>query len=223
MFDLPFTQQEFLGVFSIYNQAIWPAQIIAYLLGTVAVGMAIWSGRFTGKIVIGTLAAFWVWTGGAYHIAFFSTINSAAYLFGALFILEGMLLGWAGLRQKRLTFRFRFDSYGLTGALLVAYAMIIYPLIGYQLGHGYPQSPMFGVAPCPMVIFTFGLLLWADNKLSGWLLIIPGLWSLIGFTAALKLGMLEDTGLLAAGILGIAMVWYRNKTLSLNHLSMARK
>ena len=34
---LPFTQQQFLAVFSDYNEAIWPSQILAYLLGGAAV------------------------------------------------------------------------------------------------------------------------------------------------------------------------------------------
>jgi len=221
MFNLPFSQREFLELFSTYNQAIWPAQIIAYMLGAIVVGMALWPGRLTSKTIVAILAAFWIWTGGAYHIAYFGTINSAAYLFGALFIVEGILLIWAGFRQDRLKFQFNFNTYGVTGALMIAYAMIIYPIIGYELGHGYPSAPMFGVAPCPMVIFTFGILLWAAPRVPGWLLVIPGLWSIIGFTAATKLGMLEDTGLLVAGILGITMLRLKAKSETLNHMKVS--
>ncbi len=34
---LPFTLEQFLNVFATYNKAIWPAQILAYVLGAVAV------------------------------------------------------------------------------------------------------------------------------------------------------------------------------------------
>ena len=34
---LPFTLEQFLNVFATYNKAIWPAQIAAYVLGTIAV------------------------------------------------------------------------------------------------------------------------------------------------------------------------------------------
>ena len=50
------------------------------------------------------MAALWIWMGVAYHMLFFSQINKAAYLFGALFILEGILLLNYALR-KRLNFR----------------------------------------------------------------------------------------------------------------------
>jgi hypothetical protein len=71
---------------------------------------------------------------------------------------------------------------------------------------------MFGVAPCPTTIFTFGLLLWTRGRVPGWLLAVPTLWALIGFTAALTLGILEDTGLLVAGLLGTGLLLYRNRT-----------
>ena len=30
---LPFTHEAFIAVFRVYNVAIWPAQVVAYLLG----------------------------------------------------------------------------------------------------------------------------------------------------------------------------------------------
>ena len=39
--SLPFTIEQFLGVFAAYNAAIWPAPIFAYVLGLVA-GVALW-------------------------------------------------------------------------------------------------------------------------------------------------------------------------------------
>lgn len=35
MIELPFTIDQFLQVFEVYNRAIWPTQIVAYLLGAV--------------------------------------------------------------------------------------------------------------------------------------------------------------------------------------------
>ena len=40
--NLPFTREQFLGMFETYNQAIWPAQVLAYVLGAVAVALLIW-------------------------------------------------------------------------------------------------------------------------------------------------------------------------------------
>jgi hypothetical protein len=45
--------------------------------------------------------------------------------------------------------------------------MVVYPLLGIRFGHSYPRAPLFGVAPCPTTIFTFGLLLWATRSVPG--------------------------------------------------------
>jgi len=206
MMELPFTTQQFLEVFKTYNTSIWPVQIIAYLLGVLAIYMAFRKSAGSDRMISLILAGFWLWMGIFYHLTFFTAINTAAYGFGALFILQGLLFLGAGGWKERFKFRFERNVYGITGAILMTYAMLIYPLIGSQLGHGYPYAPMFGVAPCPATIFTFGMLLWATQKVPWWIYAIPGIWSLIGFTAAIKLGILEDTGLLVAGILGVVLL-----------------
>jgi hypothetical protein len=77
---LPFTTDQFFGVFASYNTAIWPAQVVAYLLGTAAL-WAIYAARsWSGRTVAAILAALWVWNGFAYHYAFFAPINPAAYV-----------------------------------------------------------------------------------------------------------------------------------------------
>lgn len=209
--DLPFTTEQFLAVFRDYNTAIWPAQIGAYLLGIGALGLAGRDSSTSDRLICLILAVFWGWMGAVYHLAFFRTINPAAVLFGALFLVQGGLFVYVGVRRDGLAFRVRSDRYGWAGGLFIAYALVVYPVIGAQLGHGYPQAPMFGVAPCPTTIFTFGLLLWTRGRVPLGLLIIPTLWSLVGFTAAVTLGMLEDTGLLVAGLLGTGLLWDRNR------------
>lgn len=218
MMELPFTTEQFLEVFKTYNTSIWPAQIAAYILGLAAIYLAFRKTAGRDKIISLILSAFWLWMGGLYHLTFFTTINAAAYGFGVLFIIQGLLFLGAGVWKGRLKFHFERNLYGIAGALLIIYAMVIYPIIGAQLGHGYPYAPMFGVAPCPATIFTFGILLWTAKQVPWWILVIPGLWSVIGFTAAFSLGILEDTGLLLAGIAGITLLWYRGTGLKAHPL-----
>jgi hypothetical protein len=209
----PFTTDEFLDVFSRYNEAIWPMQIVAYVLALLAIGLSVRKSHSSGRVVALVLSFFWLWMGAVYHIGHFAAINRPAYAFGALFVVESAALFVAGVVRPSLTFGARRDASGIAGALMIVYAMIIYPIIGHLLGHGYPNSPSFGVAPCPTTIFTFGLLLWVDRKVPGYLLAIPFIWSLIGFFAAVHLGIKEDILLLVAGILGTAMIVVRNRRL----------
>jgi hypothetical protein len=88
--------------------------------------------------------------------------------------------------------------------------MLIYPILGQLLGHLYPRCPTFGV-PCPTTIFTFGMLLWTIGKVPKYVLIIPLLWSIIGFSAAINLGIKEDIGLLIAGLVATFMILYKDR------------
>lgn len=78
--------------------------------------------------------------GIAYHLMYFTTVNPAAYLFGALFILQGGLLLFFGVFQNKLSFRFRTNTYGIVGIILIVYALIVYPVLGFFLGHRHPVS-----------------------------------------------------------------------------------
>jgi hypothetical protein len=72
---------------------------------------------------------------------------------------------------------------------------------------------MFGVAPCPTTIFTFGLLLWANKPVPVYILVIPLIWSIIGTMAAVSLQVPQDYGLGIAGIVGTVLVIMRNRDL----------
>ncbi|MGD8428731.1 MAG: DUF6064 family protein [Balneolaceae bacterium] len=210
MLELPFTATQFLDIFRDYNNAIWPAQGFAYLFGIIAVVLGFRPLTTSGRIISVILGFFWLWIGIIYHLMFFSAINKAAYVFGALFIIQGLLFLFAGFATRKLRFQYRNDVYGITGIALIGYAMIIYPIIGYYSGHAYPFAPMFGVAPCPATIFTFGLLLWTKARVPVWLFTIPAIWSIIGSTAAIKLGIHEDLGLALAGIVTVYLLMYRD-------------
>lgn len=140
-----------------------------------------------------------------------------AYLFSALFVFQGWLFLYEGIVRNRLSFCANQKIYGIIGAILIVYALAIYPLIGYALGRSFPSSPTFGV-PCPTTIFTFGLLLWTNKKFPSSLLIVPILWSLVGTSAALSFGIKEDFGLLVAGMLGTASIIWRNLTPKMDKL-----
>jgi hypothetical protein len=218
--NLPFTVDQFLSVFEQYHQTVWPMPIILNFLGLVAVFLALRRFAFSNLLITTILAFFWLWIGIAYHLAFFAAINPAAYAFAALNVIQGIIFLTIGIIYHRLSFRFKPDVYGIIGALLILYAMVIYPTLGNAFGHIYPKAPTFGL-PCPTTIFTFGLLLWTDIKVPRIVLIIPFLWSVIGFTAALKLGVFEDTGLLVAGIVGVVLVILRDKNTSWKNIGVA--
>lgn len=215
--NLPFTTDQFLSVFEQYNTTVWPLQILLNLLALGAVILAIVKRTYSDRAISAILAFLWLWIGIAYHLAFFKVINPAATMFAVLNVIQGLLFLYIGVLKHRLSFEFRANGYGLTGALLIVYALIVYPILGYFFGHAYPKAPTFGL-PCPTTIFTLGLLLWTKPRLLKGILIIPVLWSLIGYSAALTLGIAEDTGLLVSGVTVSVLIFLRDRS-SVQHTS----
>lgn len=152
------------------------------------------------------LGILWIWTGIVFHFLYFGKFNPAAPFFGGLFVLNGLIFIFAGTVKDELRFRLDGRWIRIVGYIFMAYAIIIYYLLGIALGDSYPRIPMFPVTPCPLTIFTFGLLLLSEKPVRWYVWLIPLIWSIIGFTAAVRFGIRQDFGLLAAGILGVILI-----------------
>lgn len=202
---MPFDTAQFFEVFAKYNDAVYPVQFLFYLTGIVCVMLAFKPVAASGKIISSILAILWLWMGVVYNLIFFAPINTAAYAFGGMFIVQAGLFIVSGVIRNELAFRLRYNLTVLTGIVLILYSLIVYPLLGSYFGHTYPHSPTFGL-PCPTTIFTLGILLLAEKKFPRLLLLIPVIWSIVGFTAAILLGVFEDTGLPVASVLTVALL-----------------
>ena len=207
---LPFNEEQFLRVFADYNRAVWPAQPVLYSAALLTVFAVVRGRAYAGRVAGVVLALLWVWMGVVYHLTFFTSINRAAYVFGALFVLQALLFFVWGVQKPPGGFRLRADLYGTTAATLLVYSLVAYPALGHLLGREYPSAPTFGL-PCPTTIYTFGLLLCVEGRVPLRLLPIPLGWSLLGTAAASALGITEDYGLVVAGLAGTLLVVSRNR------------
>ena len=88
MRSFPFTADVYFSLFETYNSAIWPAQLVAYGLGILALVLALRPLAAGGRIALAVLSIFWLWNGIAYHLLHFLQINFAAPAFAALFVLS---------------------------------------------------------------------------------------------------------------------------------------
>jgi hypothetical protein len=210
--NIPFTVEQFLNVIRDYNLAVWPMQIIFYLLSILVVYLLVRKTTNSDRLINVILALLWLWMGIVYHLSFFTTINKAAYVFGFFTILQGLIFVYQGVFRNKLSYKFHSDLYGWAGFVFIVYALVIYPLTGYFSSHSYPYAPTFGL-PCPTTIFTFGMLLFANRKVSLWVITIPILWAVIGTSAALNFGIREDFGLIIAGLSTLILIIYRNRKL----------
>lgn len=146
------------------------------------------------------------WVGLVYQGLYFSQINPVARAFAAIFLLQALLFAILAAIGRGLEFGPRNRVRALAGAVLIVYAMVAYPLIGLLVGERYPAMPLFGVTPCPLLIFTFGLMIWASCA-RWWLWIVPLLWSFVGGSAILLLSVPQDWALpiSAAAVLLVAL------------------
>jgi hypothetical protein len=208
---LPFTREQFVAVFADYNPGVWPAQMLAYLLGLGIVILLFRRSRAGDRAIGAALAAMWAWTGIAYHWFYFSTINKAALVFGALFVLQGMILFFGAVLRDHLKFGSHTGQTARLGWALVVYAAVLYPLIGSWTAHQYSEIPTFGITPCPVTLFTFGLLMLTTAQVSPWFFVIPFVWSLIGGSAAFLLNVPQDWPLMASGFIAIPLIVLRDR------------
>jgi hypothetical protein len=206
----PFTAQQFFESLAAYNESVWPLQLVWVVLALLIVGLSVGSKIWFDRLIGVILSVMWVWMAIVYHWLFFLPINDAALVFGAAFMLEGLLLLFYGLKRRPLRFAADLDVYGIIGLVLVVYALVLYPLLGVAFGHRYPAQPTFGL-PCPTTIFTIGILLWVRPKIPWSVLVIPVLWSLIGLGAAWSFGVMEDVMLPVGVVTGVVFVVMKNR------------
>lgn len=204
---LPFDSIDFFNVFGAYNRAVWPLQIVLYLLTFFALLLFFRRHKYARQAAFYLLSVLWLINGIGYHLLHFSAINKAAFVFGAMFVAQALLFAWYAWKLPKTAPEIN-PVRRAASAILILYALFFYSLIGYFAGQQYPRAPIFGIAPCPTTIFTFGILLVAE-RLPWYLYLIPLLWAFLGTSAAFVLGVREDFGLAAAAIVFIGFQFSR--------------
>jgi hypothetical protein len=194
---LPFTRDEFFDLFAAYNSALWPAVVGLWVASLLAAVWLLSSPRPRDRWLSGFLAAHWAWSAVAYHIAFFARINLAAWLFAAMGVVQAALFFWLGVVRGQLSFTSHRMTWSPIAWTLIGYALL-YPAINAVQHASVARIPTFGL-PCPTTILTGGLLLLASPRLRI-LAIVPVIWSAIGGSAALVLGVSADYALPITGI-----------------------
>ena len=160
---MPFSQDQFFNIFSYYNLSVFPAQVFMNIIAIFSVFILFRKYSFSSKIINSFLAFLWLLMGIIYHILFFLKINPAAYLFGTLFITQGILFIIFGVIKNKLTYSVSNPFLSVSGIIFILFALVLYPFLGLLFNHTYPYNPTFGL-PCPTTIFTFGLLLFSEKK-----------------------------------------------------------
>lgn len=204
--QLPFTIDQFFGVFRDYNATVWPAQIALVLVAVFALAVIWRRWASSGVVVSAILGVLWAWLALGYHLAFFVRINPLAYGFAAVSLLGAGLFIWFGVVRRQIEFTFERGPRTFLGLALVAFALVVYPVWSTAAGHAYPELPTFGL-PCPTTIYTVGLLALARGPRVRAVVIVPFLWSLVGSQAAFLLDVEPDLGLVVAALVAAGLLY----------------
>ncbi len=175
---LLFSPETYYRLFELHNEAVWPVQIAALVLGFLVFGLLQRPGPWQGRVIATILAACWLWVAWAYLITRYATINWAARYFAAAFVLEAMLLIAVWVAGNKALLTTAPAARRLAMALFV-FALVIQPLIGPLMGRPWPQMEIFGITPNPTVVATLAILALSTHW-SRWVLaVIPVLWCLL--------------------------------------------
>lgn len=177
---LPFTIETYFALIAQYNQAIWPFPLAGFPLAMIAIAAAMGPFVQGARVVGAVLVLAWLWSGLGFHLLHFSTINFAAPAYAVLFVIQALLIAWALLLRDHVRFRFVPNVYGIAGVALAGFGLSTWPMVGLVLGSGnFTAAPFFAADPTATILFTFGLLLFAEGRAVIWLAIIPVLWSFV--------------------------------------------
>mgnify|MGYP000688446651 CR=1 FL=1 len=77
------------------------------------------------------LGLLWIWMGLVYHILFFATVNKSAFVFGAAFSVQELLILLNAFRNNKLTFSFSAQTKDYLAYFFILFGLIIYPILSY--------------------------------------------------------------------------------------------
>jgi Family of unknown function (DUF6064) len=182
------TPQNLFLIFERGNTAIWPMQLVCYASAAVMVGLALWQRRRASQLICLLSAVIFAWVGIVYYGVFDNGMHFA-WVWVAVFILEAILFLVAGIVRRDLVFAPCWNLSGVLGAVVMSVGLVGFPLVEVLSGYPLHALTVFGLAPCPTVIFFFGLLLWARPPLPKYLLLLPLAWALTSAPNDLTLGI----------------------------------
>jgi hypothetical protein len=163
------------------HRDLWPLQLVLVVIAAVMV----WSARrrpvTSARWCLVLLALTWAGVAWSFHWTRFAAINTAAPWFAGAWMVEALLLlAWAVGRARPD----RTPATHLVGLAIAAIALAGYPLLAPVTGRPWSQAELVGLTPDATALFTTGLLLALPVRWRAWLLVLPVLWLVVGWTTA---------------------------------------
>jgi len=161
---LPFSHDALTALFHSYNTAIHPAPWIMICAALVALLCLVRPENIGGRAISAVLLLFWLWTGGVFHMVYFTPLNFLGPVYSFFFLVQAGLFLAVGVVMGRLDFRLDRSPAAALGLMFAVLALVGYPLADKLTGAAVSELRLVGTAPGPTALFTLGLLLTVKKR-----------------------------------------------------------
>lgn len=161
---LPFSHDALTALFHSYNSATYPAPWIMLCAALVALLCLVKPENIGGRAISAVLLLFWLWTGGVFHMMYFTPLNFLGPVYATVFLIQAALFLVVGVVMGRLDFHLDKSPAALLGLFFALLALAGYPLAEKLTGQGISELRFAGTAPGPTALFTLGLLLTVKRR-----------------------------------------------------------
>lgn len=194
---LLFSPQTYMRLFALYNEALWPWQIVAILAGIALLGGL--QGGNGRRVALLITAAAWALVAWLWFQQSYATINWAAeWLVWGFALQSALLLVLLPLPAREA------DSLSRgVGFALIVFAVLAQPLLPMLLGREWQQGEVFALMPGPTVLATLGLLL--ALRASWILFVLPLLWCILDGSTLWTMKLPEAWLLPLCGLLAVIL------------------
>jgi len=209
---MPYTlsNNEFFSLIVPYNQSMYPLQFLLLILGLLAVVLMHLRQRKKTTYTAIILGILWVYSGIFYFFMYLPEYSQMSYFYGSLFMLQGIFFFYEAFFRNKLFFEFEKSAKDITAYIIILTGLLIYPILGIAAGYHMQEIMSLGL-PGPTTIFTLGFLLLGTKRNPLYLVLIPSLWSLVGFTISLSAGVYLDSLTLISAIITVSWLLTRKK------------
>jgi hypothetical protein len=177
---LLFSHRVYVRLFELHNEAMWPAQVATLLVGAGILGAMASPGRVAPRLVPLALGTLWLWIAWSFFGQRYATINWAALYVAPVFAAQGLaLIALAAGPGLALAGRQDRGPLALAGAIVLALAVLAYPLVAPALGRPLAAAEVFGIAPDPTAVATLAVLSVSRGRARWLFMAVPFLWCVI--------------------------------------------
>jgi hypothetical protein len=189
---LPFSFETYQQLGALYNARFGNAVFVGLGAGLMLLVLMLRPVRWRLRLALVVLGLSWLWISWAYQLQTLAPLLWAGELFAIAFALQsGLLLASAALPTPALVLPRRPERRrpgDWLAAGMLAFSVLLLPLIELAVGVPWSGLSIFGTAAIPTAIGTLGLAALVGPRLALLLMPIPMLWCLIASLILLGLG-----------------------------------